>query len=367
MKTHYYPSKINAFSFLFFCFFLLAGTTVAQPVLGTTSFSTASNVSLVPSGSCAGGRSATSSGFTFFIFSLANCAINNAFNVDSDGHINLISTPLGTGIWQEGRVSSSDGSKFRLNNFVFSVLTAPFIGKTITVTGYRNGALVPGASFVTSPIASIGIINAVTVDVSGNIQFGNIDEFRLVPSGSNAQGTFSIQGITVSAAVSTLPVTFQEIIGYYSQNNVNIEFTTSEESNIREYEIQESADGLHFVTHHTVPAKNTGLNNYETIIAGRTGNIWIRVKSNEIDGTSKHSKVVFVTNASTKNISVYPNPAHATIFVNGAGHTAYMIRDLQGRILLKGKLNGNKISIQDLKPGIYSLSINDRSFKIIKQ
>jgi hypothetical protein len=339
----------------------------AQPTVGTTSFTTGVTTSLVTSGPCTGGKSASSSGFLFTINSAVNCAINNTFNVDSDGHINLISTPVGSGIWQEGRIASSTGSEFRLNNFVFSALTAPFIGKTLTVTGYRNGVLVPGASAVSPVISATGLMNSFTVDVSSTSSFGNIDEIRLVPSGSGAQGTISLKSITIATAVSTLPVNFQQITAYISQGEVKINFTTSEESNIKDYEIQTGTDALEFTTHHRLSARNGDANHYETTIPEPADNVWIRVKSNEFDGQSKYSKIVLVQSVNLKQINVYPNPASDVVYVNGFSAPEYIIRDLQGRVVSKGKINNGTIRMAHFVPGIYSLMIDDRSFKIIKR
>ncbi len=201
--THPYnqPNKSHlTYYLLIFCLIsILCGgntlTVVAQPAIGTSTFG--SNVGIIAA-SGASPRSATLDGYAFTIHSAVNCAISNA-----SGNVNLISTPVTTGIWQYATIASSDGSEFQLDNFNFRVLTAPFVGLTITVTGYKDGALVSGASFTTAAISGTG--TTILVNVSSDADFDNIDEFRLTPSGSTAQGTLAIEDITISAAVVPTP------------------------------------------------------------------------------------------------------------------------------------------------------------------
>lgn len=70
---------------------------------------------------------------------------------------------------------------------------------------------------------------------------------------------------------------------------------------------------------------------------------------------------VGLENEIQSNLSLYPNPAHdcISIHIENAAAFSYMIRDLQGKILLsgKGKDNFTKVEIKNLPQGIYYLEI----------
>ena len=74
-------------------------------------------------------------------------------------------------------------------------------------------------------------------------------------------------------------------------------------------------------------------------------------------------------------ISIHPNPAKSQITVKAAAiliGSDYMINDLSGKIVLKGKLNSENTMIElgSLTAGIYLFSVGDKlkqSFKVIKE
>lgn len=60
-------------------------------------------------------------------------------------------------------------------------------------------------------------------------------------------------------------------------------------------------------------------------------------------------------------IVVYPNPTSKNISVAGIQNEAFVVRDLQGRTLKEGILNGNEIALPELSEGQYLLCIEGRS------
>jgi len=335
--------------------------------MGTTSFATTTTTTLSASAPCAAGNSGVSSGYRFTVYSGANCAINNtAASSNSDGHINLITTPTVTGIWQQGRIASGDGSQFQLDNFIFSALTTPFLGKTITVTGYKDNVAVPGATAVSATIIATGLANTFTVDVSSNTAFDNIDEIRLVPSGTDAQGTFSIHSITISPAV-VLPLKFTAIRGTATAAGIKVNFDTEEEINVLNYQVQLSRNGTDFSTHKTLPARNMASNRYETLLPGEAGNVWVRIQSNDIDGKVQFSEIIYLRNtAATGALVAYPNPAGRILYIDNRENQLFTISSLQGTLLQKGKIVNGQVDLSGLSRGMYILKVNGRSAKIYK-
>lgn len=348
--------------------YLFAFTTglKAQPFLGTNSFATASTVTLLGNGACTSNRTATHLGFQFTLRSGVNCAMTHTTGGGSDGHINFITSPAVTGIWQEARFGSSDGSEFRLNSFQFAVLTASFVGKTITVTGYRNGSMVTGATAVSAAATATGITNTVDVNVTANTAFYYVDEIRLVPSGSDAQGTLSILSITLSPMIN-LPLSFLKVQAAATSAGVDVQFFTAEESDVKNYEIQVSSNGSDYTTQATVSAKNGMYNSYRSIINGLPGKNYIRIQSTDLDGSKNYSFVVLVGSMQNPVVNVFPNPTTGTVFITGAYNLPFVLFDLQGRIIRSGRVTSGTLDVGDLHAGMYLIQINGKTFKISKE
>ncbi|WP_107039635.1 fasciclin domain-containing protein [Brumimicrobium mesophilum] len=66
-----------------------------------------------------------------------------------------------------------------------------------------------------------------------------------------------------------------------------------------------------------------------------------------------------VDNLELENISVYPNPTTSLITVENFENLDYTIINLNGEIVKSGKLNNNKIEVENLNNGIYYLNIID--------
>jgi hypothetical protein len=112
----------------------------------------------------------------------------------------MIANGTGTAVYVG--FSSDDGSKFKLQNFVFAGGTAHYLSpNTLTMTAYSGGSVVSGSSTtLTAPTtANVG----TTWDVSSNTAYQNIDEIRVTTTGNGSiGGRLTITNITVAAAVA---------------------------------------------------------------------------------------------------------------------------------------------------------------------
>lgn len=175
--------------------------------------------------------------------------------------------------------------------------------------------MVTGATAVSPVITATGLTNMVNVDVTANAAFYNVDEIRLTPSGTDAQGTLSILSITL-AAPTILPLSFVKVQAAATSAGVDVQFFTAEESNVSMYEIQVSSNGSDYTTQAIVPAKNGAYNSYRTVINGLPGKNFIRIQSTDLDGSKKYSFVVLVGSKQHSATEVFPNPAKGTVFIN---------------------------------------------------
>ncbi|MBU3055927.1 DUF4347 domain-containing protein [Pseudomonas indica] len=99
------------------------------------------------------------------------------------------------GVAAEARFSSTSSDEFWLQSFHLENLG--MTNSTLSVVGYRNGALVASQDFS----ASVGGDTTVTINQGLDQDWQNIDEFRIVQQNGDADLWFIIDDVTVSAAV----------------------------------------------------------------------------------------------------------------------------------------------------------------------
>ncbi|MDI9339891.1 MAG: SprB repeat-containing protein, partial [Sediminibacterium sp.] len=175
---------------------------VTFPVTGITTFANPTNTTLATSGPCVPSKTASAAGWSLSVASSSNCAIIwVGAAAGTDGHINTNATPGGFQ-WLGVTYGSVDGSEFKLEQLNIATTSAPMTGFGYVFNGYRNGALVAGASLTSAPIAVTGVTNGITVTFTNNAAFNNIDEFRVVPTNASAQGNLFMLDITVATAIA---------------------------------------------------------------------------------------------------------------------------------------------------------------------
>jgi len=170
---------------------------------------------------------------------------------------------------------------------------------------------------------------------------------------------------------SPLPLTFISANAFQQNNQVNIDWTTANENNMKQYNVERSADGNHFVQETVLKAINSSYNNYHWVDTYPVqGYNYYRLRSTEVDGKINYSGIMKVFVSKDKQvIQVFPNPATANNLnlqlinqqpglyeirlINSFGQT-FMTRSIQ--------YSGSS-SIENLKPGqsipkgIYQLEI----------
>ncbi|MDQ6904867.1 MAG: T9SS type A sorting domain-containing protein, partial [Bacteroidota bacterium] len=109
-----------------------------------------------------------------------------------------------------------------------------------------------------------------------------------------------------------LPVTFTSIKAYKYNTNINVEWKVDNELDMKEYDVEHSADGnkfTHLVT--TAATENSGRSASYAITDGHPfeNYNYYRIKSIDLNGKAAYTNIVKVLMGKTsKEISVYPNP-----------------------------------------------------------
>ncbi|MBL0358926.1 MAG: T9SS type A sorting domain-containing protein [Chitinophagaceae bacterium] len=161
---------------------------------------------------------------------------------------------------------------------------------------------------------------------------------------------------------------------YQQQLAIAVEWKVENESGIAAYDVQRSADGIHFNEIHTtaVTGNNNSTVHYSVLDENpATGNNFYRIKSIDRSGQAQYSQTVNVKMGNTKAaISVYPNPLqNNTInlqFSNQqAGKYSIRLMNTNGQIVYSSVLNISSNNMaqaievpQLLAKGMYQVEIN---------
>ncbi len=159
---------------------------------------------------------------------------------------------------------------------------------------------------------------------------------------SKAQDRFQV----LFKNISVLPVTFTDVQAFRSGNDIRVQWTVEQETNIRRYEVEHSADGRSFrkIAEERQP-RNLASSQYSiTDAAPAAGMHFYRIKTIENSGRSAYSKTVkaFIVEKGA-GISVYPNPVtgnQVQLYFSNQPAGTYQARLLNpaGQVLYSGKL-----------------------------
>ncbi|MBN9379373.1 MAG: T9SS type A sorting domain-containing protein [Chitinophagaceae bacterium] len=270
-------------------------------------------------------------------------------------------------------IRSNDASAFKLNHVYLKVNL--FTGATadMTLTGYRNGVAVPGA---TKTITGITTNPTWTIfDVSGIPAFNNVTEFRFTQAGSStAQISFAaIDDIDIASAVP-LPLTFGVFSGQRQENTVILNWTTLMEQNTAYFEIQRSADVNNYTPVGKVPAAGNSTSPMRYVFnddlpVPPAAQYYYRLKMVDLDGHFTYSPIVGVGGAVTSfGLNAFPNPltSSTTLAASATAEEDAMltVTDMLGKQVLIRPVHlqkGNNILpltfFSGLAKGVYQLRL----------
>jgi trimeric autotransporter adhesin len=217
----------------------------------------------------------------------------------------------------------------------------------------------------------------------------------IVPSIKTAQGPdYVLQGSVssfstfyIAGGSSMLPSTLITFSGVFNNGAAQLQWETSNEINTSEFIVERSDDGRSFEKIGTVPASG----NSSTVIkysytdhdAAQQSSavIYYRLKMLDKEGPYTYSDIVSITLPSiTGKVMVFPNPASTevklTIIAADEGKAQWKLLDNAGRIVLQNTVllkkgnNNFPVSINNLRAGMYYLSVTsagiDQKIKLQK-
>lgn len=353
------------------------------PVIGTTTFnnnfSAAANILPThPSpGTADNVGTVTPSGWDFTITAPgANVTISSAANGANPGGVSdfavrLNSTTAGVSV-QTVAVNSDDGSEFALQSVFLRVNITVGTPVDMTVTGYRSGTAIPGATLT---VTGIPTVTWTQFDVSAVGAFRDVDEFRFTQAATTTS-TISFMGVDqiTIANRQTLPLTLIDFSALHSNGNAVLQWTTASEHNSSDFEIQRSDKNSAFSTIGRLPAagQSEGTHQYsytDALPAAGAPAYFYRLRMVDLDGAFTYSPVLkFNTTGPGAALSAWPNPFQQQLTVTMEAGTAersrLTIRDLSGKLLIgqdipvqKGTNSIPLSSLSRLAKGVYLLTI----------
>ncbi len=179
--------------------------------------------------------------------------------------------------------------------------------------------------------------------------------------------------VTTGCILATKLSTFSAVS---SNCAAKLNWTATIETDLKNYEIQTSADGNTFKTISTIAPKNpASLNNYNFSTASFSNKIFFRLKMVDVDGKYTFSDVVPLTvKCDANSVNIYPNPSTDFLQVNIDKNkiSNVVIISAAGKTVLTTTLQfeNNKISVKALPAGLYVVKIINefgvQNFKINK-
>jgi hypothetical protein len=192
-------------------------------------------------------------------------------------------------------------------------------------------------------------------------------------TGNSANGAAGRVVVTVNAI---LPVRLKSFSATKKSSGVQLQWNAETESNLANYIIERSADGINFTPITTVTARNSANPvSYDYNDGSVVGNVaYYRIAMTEMDGKATFSRVikVFITGGG-QQLLVYPNPVVGTTLsyttpdmARGVYTLKVFNSNAQVVYQMKYTHSGGTLSQQlqlpsGLKPGLYNLQLNDGS------
>jgi hypothetical protein len=166
--------------------------------------------------------------------------------------------------------------------------------------------------------------------------------------------------------ISVLPVLLTDFNANLSGNDVNVSWTTQQETNSDHFEIERSEDGVKWELIGTVAAKGNSsiVSNYSfNDNAPLSGINYYRLKMVNIDNSYNYSDIKIVRTTAVSKISFFPNPAQSFVnvsLVQSENETSIQLLNISGQILKEQKVSGATtvtFNVEQYARGMYVLRV----------
>ena len=258
-----------------------------------------------------------------------------------------------------------------------------------TITGSTTSLTLLGSNQASGTGWTFGGIAATTYGGSGNMMgattlttnninqstFGVAISANVVINGLGLLVAANIDKVSMSIYTSPiliLPITLENFNVSGASAGNTIAWTANANDIANQFVVQRSADGTTWQNIATLTAA-TGTESYSyTDTNPLTGPNYYRLELVNTDGATGYSITgIIASKTTTPGIRFYPNPFHDMINITASGtFTQLSLKDLAGRTLwvkaYPGGINSTQIPAGDLPPGLYFITVDGTTYKIIK-
>ena len=241
-----------------------------------------------------------------------------------------------------------------------------------------------GASLPASPSDQAGIANirihqyhgfnatGSPADYGGTMVVINPDDNKIVWNASTQwwEITFNVNGFSgfflTSVQTATLPAKLISFTGRNVNGKTVLAWTTAEEMNVKNFELERSAGATTFKTIATLAAKgnSTSITNYSFTQTGvADGEYFYRLKIIDKDGAYEYSSTIKVrVQKGDLEITVTPNPSTGLVVVHypkTSNNSVVSIIDMSGRVVKKIRTENNSneitVNLRTVTSGVYKI------------
>ena len=284
--------------------------------------------------------------------------------VNASENLSIVSGGKNLIIERRQPIVSSDTIFYHLTNVRVQPYRLEFIFSNLSADGLQ-GFVEDSYTKTKTPLSLEGttIVNFNIENIPGSYA---ADRFRIV----------------FREAAGALPVTFTSVKAYQKNEDIAVEWKVENESNMAQYEVEKSVDGIQFSKAITLASKNGAANSYSWLDKNTvTGYNYYRIRSVDINGQTAYTQIVKVLIGNvTAAINVYPNPAiNGTVnlqFTNQPAGVYYarLINPIGQVVVSKQIIHAEGSSTETIKvndasaKGIYQLEVTQTNgdLKVIK-
>lgn len=196
--------------------------------------------------------------------------------------------------------------------------------------------------------------------------------------GSGTNVTILDNFIIQNAVNAALPQQLLSFDAVQKNNAVMLDWATAKEFNVKQYELERSANGVEYATLTIVKAANNYAltNKYQfTDLQPVNGIAYYRLRMVDNDGRVSYSGVKIINRKNgAAAVKCFPNPATDQLTVEvPAGTYQYSIYTQNGQLLMSGKeqfsgtRNQIRIRLDQIKSGTLLVKLNEEAFVVVKK
>jgi hypothetical protein len=273
-----------------------------------------------------------------------------------------------------------------ITDYVFPVYTYPTQNPAAAITGgvvYRgtqypalqgyniSADFYSGTFYLTAPNGSGGWLTTTQVLATNNIaDFGETENGEVYAVSLTGNSVYRID------APGPLPVTLTTFSGAAEKAGIALQWQTTAEQNVRQYDIEYSLNGSAFSYAGTVqPVLSSSVNMYHFLHSFRyNGNVFYRLKIINTNGSFTYSAVIQFPVNTTINSKIAPTIIRNGIinaYLDNAGYRAVEVVSSNGALVAKQNISGQsgqvKIPVTTLPTGVYIVKfIGDNAMDVEK-